>query len=99
MHSVPALLRIHRYSKPANKQASKHEKAPLQLACPSFKPLASFSSSSSFSPLQGTTTIPILAACATTLLHNPSRLKPDNLVSECLILAISYTCFKLTVPT
>lgn len=47
----------------------------------------------------GTTITPKLPACATTLLHNPSRLKPLSLISLCLILAISYTCFKLTVPT
>jgi hypothetical protein len=29
----------------------------------------------------------------------PSKLNPLNLVSLCLIFAISYTCFKLTVPT
>jgi hypothetical protein len=45
------------------------------------------------------TTTPILPACATTLLATPSRLKPPNLSSLCLILAISKTCFKLTVPT
>jgi hypothetical protein len=44
-------------------------------------------------------TTPKLAACPTTLLAMPSRLKPLSLVSECLILAISYTCFRLTVPT
>jgi len=38
---------------------------------------------------QGTTTTPILPACATTLLATPSRLKPPNLSSPCLILAIS----------
>ena len=47
----------------------------------------------------GTTMTPKLPACATTLLHSPSRLKPLSLISLCLILAISYTCFKLTVPT
>jgi hypothetical protein len=48
---------------------------------------------------QGTTTTPILPACATTLLATPSKLSPPSLSSPCLILAISNTCFKLTVPT
>lgn len=51
-----------------------------------------------FAP-QGTTAIPQLPACATTLLQSPSKLSPSNLVSRCFIFAISYTCFKLTVPT
>jgi hypothetical protein len=47
----------------------------------------------------GTITTPTLPACPTTLRAIPSRLNPLSLVSECLIFAISYTCFKLTVPT
>jgi len=48
---------------------------------------------------QGTTTTPILPACAITLLTNPSSPKPFSLSSCCLIFAISYTCFRLTLPT
>jgi len=48
---------------------------------------------------QGTTITPILPACATTLLHSPSKLSPLNLISDCLIFAISYTCLRLTLPT
>jgi hypothetical protein len=44
-------------------------------------------------------TTPRLPAWPTTLLAMPSKLNPLNRVSECLIFAISYTCFKLTVPT
>ena len=47
---------------------------------------------------QGTTTTPMLPACAMTLFTMPSNVMPDNLVSLCLTFAISYTCFKLTVP-
>lgn len=49
--------------------------------------------------IYGTTTTPRLLACPTTLLAMPSKLNPDSLVSLCLIFAISYTCFKLIVPT
>lgn len=48
---------------------------------------------------QGTTTIPILPACATTLLTMPCSESPDSLVSLVLIFAISKTCFRLTFPT
>ena len=48
---------------------------------------------------QGTTTTPKLPACPTTLLTKPSRLNPFSIASPFLIFAISYTCFKLTVPT
>jgi len=37
----------------------------------------------------GTTLMPIDFACAITLLHSPSRLRPDSRISLCLILAIS----------
>jgi len=47
----------------------------------------------------GTTATPMLAACAITLLARPSRLSPANRGSLCFILAISYTCFRLMVPT
>jgi hypothetical protein len=47
----------------------------------------------------GTITTPMLPAWPTTLRAMPSKVNPLSLVSECLILAISYTCFKLTVPT
>lgn len=50
-------------------------------------------------PAYGTTTTPKLPACPTILLAIPSRLKPLNRVSLCLIFAISYTCLRLTVPT
>lgn len=42
--------------------------------------------------------MPIDFACAIILLHSPCKLNPDNLVSDCLILAISYTCFRDTLP-
>jgi hypothetical protein len=40
-------------------------------------------------PYHGNTVIPIDLACAITLLQTPFKLKPLNLVSDCLILAIS----------
>jgi hypothetical protein len=43
--------------------------------------------------------MPMDFACDITLLQSPSRLNPDSLNSVCLILAISKTCFKETVPT
>jgi hypothetical protein len=49
--------------------------------------------------LQGTTFTPRLPACATMLFTMPSNGAPLSLVSECLIFAISHTCFKLTSPT
>jgi len=49
--------------------------------------------------LHGTTTTPILAACAITLFTTPSNGMPASLVSVALICAISHTCFKLTCPT
>lgn len=41
----------------------------------------------------------MLPACAMTLRTIASIVVPDNLVSLCLIFAISHTCFKLTLPT
>ena len=52
-----------------------------------------------YAPPYGTTTTPMLAACAITLLASPSKLKPLSRVSLCLIFAISYTCLRLIVPT
>jgi hypothetical protein len=57
-------------------------------------PMMSFSRS-----CHGTTAIPILAACATTLLANPSNPNPLSRDSCCFIFAISYTCFNVTLPT
>lgn len=37
----------------------------------------------------GTIVMPIDCACPMTLLHNPCRLNPDSLSSDCLIFAIS----------
>ena len=48
---------------------------------------------------QGTTTTPIPAACATNDFTTASWLNPASLFSVLLIVAISYTCFKLTLPT
>lgn len=48
---------------------------------------------------QGTTTTPILPACATTLLTMASIPNPLNRVSPALICAISQTCLRLTWPT
>lgn len=48
--------------------------------------------------VQGTTLTPILFACAITLLQRPCRVVPDSLGSDCLIFAISKTCFSDTVP-
>lgn len=46
-----------------------------------------------------TTLIPIDLACEITLLHSPSKANPDNRSSDCLMHAISYTCFNDTCPT
>jgi hypothetical protein len=43
--------------------------------------------------------MPIDLAWCITDLQSPSRGRPDNRNSDCLILAISYMCFKLTWPT
>ncbi len=42
---------------------------------------------------------PIDLACAMTDLQSPSIESPDNRNSVCLMLAISYTCFKVICPT
>ena len=49
--------------------------------------------------VQGTTFTPRLPACATMLFTKPSKGEPLSLVSECLIFAISQTCFRLISPT
>lgn len=65
-----------------------------------FRPRSSYPPPSLFAQsLYGTITTPILPACATTLLTKPSNATPCNRPSLCLIFAISYTCFRLTVPT
>ena len=48
---------------------------------------------------QGTICTPIVPACDITLLTIASNPMPDNRVSDLFILAISYTCLRLTAPT
>ena len=47
----------------------------------------------------GATLIPIDLACEMILLHSPCSPNPDNRDSDCLMRAISYTCFNDTCPT
>lgn len=56
-----------------------------------------------YSPIKdqnhGATLMPIDLACEMILLHNPCSPSPDNRDSDCLMRAISYTCFNDTCPT